>query len=71
MTSQQRLIAKKGQYELKHPLPTGGKAGKNNNQTSSIQVFDGNRIIKQFRYVKGNIISYNNTLRKAKKYIGL
>lgn len=37
-------------YEYYFANPTGGKAGKGRNKTSTIRVFDGDRIVKQQRY---------------------
>ena len=56
---------------IKHARPTGGKAGKGHNKTSTIQVFDNetNCIVKQFRYSVDSTVSWKKALAKAKDYL--
>lgn len=55
---------------IKYANPTGGKAGKGFNKTSTIQVMDDmNCMVKQFRYNVGDAESENKALNKAKEYI--
>jgi hypothetical protein len=54
--------------------PSGGKAGKGHNKTSTVRVMDSGgpgfwRIIKRFRYNVGSAKSYIDAMEKARKYI--
>lgn len=51
-------------------IPTsGGKAGKGHNKTSTVQVMDGNMLVKQFRFKVGDSESYRKAREKAKLFI--
>lgn len=54
-------------YVVKLPEPTGGKAGKGCNKTSSLQVFDTqeSKIVKLFRYRINDRWSGSTALNKA------
>ena len=54
--------------------PTGGKAGKGNNKTSTVQVFDDTDtdcafLIKMFRFKVGDLQSYVKAKQKARTYV--
>ena len=51
-------------------IPTsGGKAGKGNAKTSTVQVVDGNFLVKQFRFVVADPESKQRAMQKAWQYI--
>lgn len=56
-------------YRIQKALPTGGKAGKGHNKTSTIQVVKDNLIVKQFRYRIDSIESLAAAQAKAKAYV--
>jgi hypothetical protein len=55
-------------YIVKHPLQTGGKAGKGNNKTSSIQVMYNDMRIKNIVYTISDILSQHVAIKKAIDY---
>ena len=60
-------------YLLTNPKPTGGKAGKGRNKTSTVQIREtlknGFLVIKSIRYNVNEPVSKINAISKAKKYI--
>ncbi len=54
-------------YRIKHANPTGGKAGKGCNKTSTIQVMDGSgrMLLKSVRYRVNDPKSRSEAVRKA------
>lgn len=55
---------------INEPRPTGGKAGKGKNKTSTVRVMDENNcIIKSFRYQTNKADSYHRAWNKAVNYI--
>lgn len=60
------LIEEVGDYRIEKANPTGGKAGKGHNVTSTIQVFRGQHMMKDFRYAVGNPRSYFEAVRRAR-----
>ncbi len=60
-----------GKYKIKLANPTGGKAGKGCNVTSTIQVFYHDFVIKQVRYKVGDGESFEKAVSKVKRYIGM
>jgi len=57
-----------GVYEIHQPT-SGGKAGRNLNSTSSIQVREGGVIKKQFRFLVDSNESRSRAINKAKAFI--
>lgn len=62
------LIQEVGEYRIEKANPTGGKAGKGHTQTSTIQIFNGQHMIKDFRYAVGNTKSYFEAVNKARAH---
>jgi hypothetical protein len=62
------LLTSLGDYDIYCPI-SGGKAGAGLNRTSSIQVRQGNLIVKQFRYVCDSDVNYDRALKKAHDYV--
>jgi hypothetical protein len=62
-------IAEINGFEI-HVPTSGGKAGKGNAKTSTIQIRKDNVIVKQFRFVVADIGSKNRAIGAAKKFIG-
>ena len=64
----------KNGYTIKTANPTGGKAGKGKNKTSTIQVLKCSRdfshyfIVRQFRFVVGSELSLRFAIAKAVQY---
>ncbi len=58
------------EYRIKLANQTGGKAGRGRNKTSTVQVFCGSCIVKQFRFSMIDHESYKAAMMKAKHYIG-
>ena len=64
-----------GDYQIRLADKSGGKAGRGNNRTSSLQIttndtFDsGYRIEKQFRFIVGNKNSYDVAEKKCIRWI--
>lgn len=56
-------------YEIVNAKPTGGKAGKGRNKTTTLQVFEGDLLKQQFRYPVDSEHGYSNALRKAKLWV--
>lgn len=58
-------------HTIEMASPSGGKAGKGNNRTSTIRIFTagGNVILKAFRFVVGDDDSFRSAGRKAREYI--
>lgn len=61
------LLATINGYEI-HVPSSGGKAGKGRNKTSTIQVRKDNLIVKQFRFVVGNVESKKKAITAAKQH---
>lgn len=61
------LLAFFNGFEIHLPM-SGGKAGKGCNKTGSIQIRDGFRILKQFRFQVGKQPSYMKAIDKAKAF---
>jgi len=57
------------EYTIFLAKPTGGKAGKGCNKTSTFQVRSGNCIVKMFRFKMGDYVSRDAALRKAQAWI--
>lgn len=53
-----------GPYTIQAAKPTGGKAGKVNNKTSTINIMKGQMIVKRFRY-ETNFRSAEKAERRA------
>lgn len=62
-----RLGAAK-KYTIKYARPSGGKAGKGHNETSTVQIIYLNFILKHIRFKVGNIDSKKEAVRKAIEY---
>jgi len=57
-------------YVIKTANPTGGKAGKGFNKTSTVQVLNqDNMLIKHFRYQVGDPASYLTAVFMALTYV--
>ena len=60
-------------YRIELAKQTGGKAGKGNNRTSTVQVrqvFDGGyAVAKQFRFVVGSQESLRMAIKKAQAWV--
>jgi hypothetical protein len=61
-------IAEMGKYEI-HAPTSGGKAGKGNNRTSTVQVRLGNQLKKQIRYTVGKPKARELAIDKARSFI--
>lgn len=59
------LPVKIGDYIIRNATPSGGKAGKGCNVTSTIQVFTPDDRMKQFRYKMFVLGSKKNAITKA------
>lgn len=64
------LMITLGKYQSHIPT-TGGKAGLGKNRTSSIQLREGNRIVKQFRFKTDDNESFKAAARKARIFAGV
>jgi len=64
-------MSEKERYVIRDANPTGGKAGKGNNLTSTIQVFDTEEssVIKSFRYDMHNTVSRMKAKLRASMFI--
>lgn len=51
--------------------PSGGKAGRGRNKTSTVQVFYGNLLVKQYRFLMSSPESLIHATEKAKAYVEL
>lgn len=56
-------------YSITTALPTGGKAGKGHNKTSTVQVFKGDMKVKQFVYKLMDFGGQGKAFKKAEKWI--
>ena len=56
-------------YTTKLANPTGGKAGRGFNRTSTVQVFQGRQLVKSFRFTVGEIDSLRAAKAKAAAFI--
>ncbi len=56
------------QYRIKKANPTGGKAGKGRNKTSTVQVLYRSCVVKQFRYFVGDGKGFMDAWEKAIAY---
>ena len=56
-------------YEIRQARLSGGKAGKGYNRTSTMQVYGGNHIIKQIRFLVGKPYEITQAVGKAKLFI--
>lgn len=58
-------------YTITTARPTGGKAGKGCNKTSTVQVFGpgGTTLEKQFRFKVGGTLSFDTAWQKAKDWV--
>jgi len=56
-------------YTIDTARPTGGKAGKGRNKTSTVQVFGPDMMLKQFRYKVGGTLSFDTAWQKAKDWV--
>lgn len=59
-----------GKYQS-HIPHTGGKAGLGKNVTSSIQLREGNQIVKQFRFKTADPDSFKKAAARARKFAGV
>ncbi len=62
------IITSIGEYQIYLPT-SGGKAGKNKQKTSSIQIRKGGLILKQYRFDVNSDESRRSAVAKAKKFI--
>lgn len=56
-------------FVIKHARPSGGKAGKGRNKTTSIQVFKSNMVRKSISYKKNDDNEYQLAVLKARDWI--
>lgn len=57
------------EYKIKFATPSGGKAGKGHNKTSTIQVIRDSMIIKMFRFTVNNPESMRKARIKAEEFV--
>lgn len=62
------ILAERNGYVARLP-ETGGKAGKGQNKTSSLQVLKDNLIVKQFRFTMNNPESWKAAVAKANQFM--
>lgn len=56
-------------YEIRSARPTGGKAGRGLNKTSTIQVLLSNQVMKAFRFKVGDAASFDRATTTAKAFV--
>lgn len=56
-------------YTICNARPTGGKAGKGCNKTSTVQIFKDNMLMKAFRFRVGEVESYVVAKNRAKEWV--
>ncbi len=58
-------------YEICKSKPSGGKAGKGRNKTSSVQVRKNHCVVKVYRYTAGEGQSFRDAWNRAVGYVQL